>query len=548
MKAFQPGLIGNLEIKNRLVMSPMISNLASPDGTTNENHIRYLEERAKGGAGLIITEYTYVDRVNSRGSLNELGAYSQNLIPKLRRITEAIHPYGAKVFMQLVHCGGKALWGENKEDPMAPSPVAYYGKIPRGMNSDDIENVTQSFENAAKVAKNAKFDGIELHGAHGYLIHQFISAKLNLREDRYGGTFDRRLTFPQEIIDAVRGEVDIPVGMRLSLYEDDPGDWTPEYGLKVSESLRNLDYVHFSAGNFYPPGSSASFYSPETHILSKLARKPRVTTMLVGSVLNRSSVERVLEKCDFVTIGRGMLADPYFSFKAQNLPDLIRPCIRCNQGCRDLKFGEVRCTVNPEVGHEGLIYSKLKGEVVIKGAGVQGLEASLFAEKHGLKVFLYEKDEQIGGQLNKVHDPFKKEAFSSLIQYYSNAIKSSGIQLFTDSKYRGHGIDCIPPIVYKQAPENAATYESNVFANHDTFLKLSEKKKIEVGNRSLESLDASRKKGYRELAEKKGIKFTDSDSYDFSLMVEDQYDISSAMILGRTKIKQYINVKGNNFL
>ena len=109
MKAFEPGFIGDLEIKNRIVMAPMISNLANSDGSSNENLVRYLEERAKGGTGLIITEYTYVDSVNSRGSRNELGAFSPLLIPKLRRIPEAIHPYGARVFMQLVHAGGKAL-------------------------------------------------------------------------------------------------------------------------------------------------------------------------------------------------------------------------------------------------------------------------------------------------------------------------------------------------------------------------------------------------------------------------------------------------------
>jgi NADH:flavin oxidoreductases, Old Yellow Enzyme family len=148
----------------------------------------------------------------------------------------------------------------------------------------------------------------------------------------------------------------------LSLYEDDPNGWNEDYGLKVIDSLKNLDYVHFSAGNFYPPGSSASFYSPETHILPRLKRKPRITTMLVGSVVDREGVERVLSVCDFVSVGRGHLADPYFAYKLERDPGLLRPCIRCNQGCRDLTLGEVRCTVNINVGHEESQGHKLKGE------------------------------------------------------------------------------------------------------------------------------------------------------------------------------------------
>ena len=145
MKAFEPGFIGDLEITNRIVMAPMISHLANSDGSSNENLVRYLEERAKGGTGLIITEYTYVDSVNSRGSRNELGTFSPLLIPKLRRIPEAIHPYGAKVFMQLVHAGGKALLDENQRQPMAPSSVDYMGRKPDEMSGDDIEGVIRAY-------------------------------------------------------------------------------------------------------------------------------------------------------------------------------------------------------------------------------------------------------------------------------------------------------------------------------------------------------------------------------------------------------------------
>lgn len=548
MKAFESGNIGNLEIKNRIVMAPMISNLANPDGSANENIVRYLEERAKGGTGLIITEYTYVDDRNSRGSRNELGAYSKMLVPKLKRIPEAIHPHGAKVFMQLVHAGGKALAEENPDEPMAPSAVDYIGRVPREMTEEDIEGVIKSFENAAIIAKLSKFDGIEIHGAHGYLIHQFLSPTLNLRQDRYGGTFEKRLTFPQAVIDAVKSVTDFPVGIRLSLYEDDLNGWNEDYGLRVIDSLKNLDYVHFSAGNFSPPGSSASFYSPETHILPRLKRKPNITTMLVGSVVDRAGVDRVLSFCDFVSVGRGHLADPFFAYKIESNPELLKPCIRCNQGCRDLSLGEVRCTVNINVGHEQAAEYKLKGELVIKGGGIQGLEAALYASKRGLNVTLYEKEDKIGGQLNKIYDPYKKSAFSPLLRYYESAIKYYNISLVLETNYDGEGIECLPPIIYQEPPESGEAFESNVYANHDWFIRMAERKKITVGRESLNSLDRDRKIGYIKLAEMKGIKFVDGENYDFKLMVNDQYDMMKAISLGITKVKQFIAEKENEFM
>ncbi|MCW6158662.1 MAG: NAD(P)-binding protein [Thermoplasmatales archaeon] len=548
MKAFEPGFIGDLEIKNRIVMAPMISNLANSDGSSNENLVRYLEERAKGGTGLIITEYTYVDSVNSRGSRNELGAFSPLLIPKLRRIPEAIHPYGARVFMQLVHAGGKALLDENQRQPMAPSSVDYMGRKPDEMSGDDIEGVIRAYEKAALVAKNSRFDGIEIHGAHGYLMHQFLSPVLNVREDRYGGTFEKRLRVPQAVIDAVRSVTDLPVGIRLSLYEDDPNGWNEEYGLRIIDSLKGLDYVHFSAGNFYPPGSSASFYSPETHIFPRLKRKPKITTMLVGSVVDLEGVERVLSICDFVAVGRGQLADPFFSFKIQSNPTLLRPCIRCNQGCRDLSFGEVRCSVNPNVGYEGRTEMKLSGDMVIKGAGIQGLAGAIYAAKRGLNVTIYEREEKIGGQLNEISDPFKKKAFAPLLKYYENALKFYKVNVVTDETFRGKSIDCLPPVSYKEPPESGESFESNVYANQDWFIKTAEKKKIRVGKESLNSLDRGRKMGYILLAESKGIEFIEGEVFDFRLMVNDQYDILKAMNLGIGKVKQFILESGNDFV
>lgn len=548
MLASKPGLIGDLEIKNRIAMAPMISNLADSDGRTNEEHVKYLEARAAGGTGLIITEYTYVDQLNSRGSRYQMGAFSSSLVPRLKRIPETLHPYGSKVFTQLVHAGGKALQHDNVEEPMAPTSTDYMGYTPREMTENDIESVIRSFENAGRIAKLAGFDGIEIHGAHGYLIHEFLSPTLNLRSDRYGGTFEKRLSVPQLVLDAVKTTTQLPVGIRLSLYEDDPGGFGPDYGLKVAESLMNIDYVHFSAGNFNPPGSAATFYSPQMHIAARLPRKPSVTTMVVGSITDAASVEKTLEKSDFVSIGRGLLADPFFSTKVIEKPDLIRPCIRCNQGCRDLSLGEVRCTVNPDTGREFVMHPKGSGEITIVGAGIQGLEAALYASKAGMKVQLYEESDRVGGQLNRITDPAKKTVMSSLVRYYENALKSAGVEVRLDEPYSGNAVYCLPPVRYDPIPEDCDVFESNIYQHHDQMLEMAVNMKLEVGIRSLNSLDRGRRAGFESIAKKVGIKFVENADFKFSRIVDRQYDILSAMRLGRAKVREHMLKHSNDYL
>lgn len=546
MKLSEPGRIGDLEIKNRIVMAPMISNLANPDGNTNDNHAAYLEERAAGGAGLIITEYTYINNINSRGSRNEAGTYNSDFIPKFRRLTDRIHSHGAMTFMQLVHAGGKAFLDTNREGPMAPTSTDYVGYTPREMTLDDIENVKEDFIRGARFASRAQFDGIELHGAHGYLIQEFLSPALNQRTDRYGGSFGNRLRFAQEIIDSIRGEMNIPVGIRLSLYEDDPGGYTPDYGLEIAESLNGIDYAHFSTGRFAPPGSSSAFYGIKAHISARLPRKPRVTSIVVGSVTGLEDAEKVLEKSDFVAVGRALLADPYFARKVMETPHLIRPCIRCNQACRDLGYGEVRCTVNPDVGYElkrGL-FPRNSGEIRIVGAGIKGLEAALVAAKSGMSVTLYDMREGIGGQILDYSDPWKKKEFSSLIDYYRNALESLGVKFVLGRKYtQPDALYCLPDTVYPEPGiSETIRIDSNIYQYHDLALKLAGNHKVIMSSRSLSSLDRVRAQSYIEMANKAGIEFADKmdGEADANIRQRLQYDIRAAMVSGREALRKYL--------
>lgn len=545
MKLSEPGRIGDIEIRNRLVMAPMISNLANPDGCTNENHIAYLEERAKGGVGMIITEYTYVNDTNSRGSRNQSGAYNPDFIPKFRRLTERVHSHDTRIFMQLVHAGGKAFLDTNRKPPLAPTSMDYVGYTPGEMTLEDIESVKKDFLRAAKFAKNAQFDGIELHGAHGYLIQEFISPSLNRRTDRYGGSFENRIRFPQELVDSIREEVGIPTGIRLSLYEDDQDGYGPDYGLKVAENLKGIDYAHFSAGRFAPPGSSSSFYGQKAHIAARLPRKANVTTIVVGSVTGLKDAEEVLAKSDFVAVGRSLLADPYFPRKLMSDPDTIRPCIRCNQACRDLGFGEVRCTVNPDLGLESVRkpYPKLSGEITVVGAGIMGLEASLTAARSGMKVTLYDENTEIGGQLLQIYDESKKEEFSGLIRYYGRVLEKLGVRIVLGKRFQGHGLYCTPPVVYPDIEaKETVRIDSNVYKYHDLALRLARDHRVVMSRRSLSSLDRVRVQSFLNEAKKAGIEFTDDLTldYDVSIIQRLQYDIRSAMVSGREAFRNYV--------
>ncbi len=544
MNPFDRGYIGDVELKNRFVMAPMISNLCNLDGSTNENHIQYLEERARGGFGLIITEYAYVDEINGKGSPNEMGIFSMEQLPKLSRLTERIHNRGSKIFAQIVHAGGKANINYNKDKIMAPSSLDYLGNMPEEMSLEDIKRVEEKFVTAANLAYRAGFDGIELHGAHGYLFQEFISGALNKRNDRYGGSIENRVRIVNEVVSKIREEVDFPVGIRLSLYEDDPDGYSPDYGIEVMNNIKNIDYFHLSAGRNSPPGSSASFYWEHNHILSKLKEKQNKNVMVVGSIINKNDINEALKVADFIAMGRQSLADPYTPYNILNdFP--VRPCIRCNQACRNLSSAEVRCTVNPETGIEATLKKgiKLNGDIIIDGAGIKGLEAASYAISMGLKPVIYE-EKTTGGQFNEIYDPYKKREFQPLIDYYIELMNKNGIEIIDGNDKSG--IICTPDIKYPDIYKNGdIAINTNIYRYFDDALKIAEKNNVIISNKSLRSLERSRQLYYKKIAEKAGIKFIDADKYDIDIFDHHQYDIGSAMNSGRNAVKNYVMNKFN---
>nr|WP_256202609.1 NADH:flavin oxidoreductase [Sulfuracidifex tepidarius] len=290
----EPIRIGKVTLRNRVAMAPMISNLGTPEGYPTDAHIMYLAERAKGGASLILTEYTYVNRVDARGSVNELGLYSDELTPKFMRLTDMIHSFGSKIFVQLVHAGRKTkrdvIWGNT---PIAPSPIPLMDEV-KEMTSEDVERVKEDFVSASLRARRAGFDGVELHGAHGYLLAQFLSPAINKRKDEYSDG----VNLVKEIVREIKDKAKITVGIRLSSTEFDPEGLTPERVAEIGEELvkAGIDYIHLSAGRDGPMNSSAPFYYGKPSFLKEAMtvreRVKNIPLLVVGSVISMEDASR----------------------------------------------------------------------------------------------------------------------------------------------------------------------------------------------------------------------------------------------------------------
>ena len=241
-KLFEKGKIGNLPIKNRIVMTAMGTGFAAASGEASEEIIRYYEERAKGGVGLIITEVCRVDELSGIAQPCQLRGTDMNVIPSFTRLVDRVHAYGTKIFLQLQHPGNEAAPITLHGNPViAPSPVVnqVIGAMPREMTTQEVEAMAGNFVKAAVIAKISGFDGVEVHAAHGYLINQFLSPHTNRRTDKYGGDFFNRMRFLSEIVVGIRFACgpDFPISVRID------GQEYTEYGMTEEECLHIARYL-----------------------------------------------------------------------------------------------------------------------------------------------------------------------------------------------------------------------------------------------------------------------------------------------------------------
>ncbi len=452
-KLFQKGMIGKLELKNRIVMPAMGVSLASSTGEASDEIIRYYEERAKGGCGLIITEITRVDDVYGVGTSNQLAVTEGKDIPRLQRLADAVHKYDAKIFVQLHHPGRQTYSRLlNGKQIVAPSAVMcnVVKEMPRALTTEECEGIMKAFVKGAVIAKSAGIDGVEIHAAHGYLLDQFLSPYTNERTDKYGGSFHNRIRILEEMITAIKHLCgpDFPISVRIS------GDEYVEGGLKLEDSIKiartlesyGVDAINVSSGIYesgatiVEPGSYPQGW--KKHLATEIRKNVKIPVIAVNNIKQPCVAEQLLEEgvCDFIGIGRGQLADEEWAKKAKTgREEEIRSCIGCLHCFKTLNTGKhISCAVNPRVGRE-LEYKDYEkdGEnqvVAVIGGGPGGMQAALVLAKRNYKVVLFEQSTELGGTLNIADKPLLKEKITLLKNGMKTQVEKANIEVRLDTK------------------------------------------------------------------------------------------------------------------
>jgi len=441
---FSPIQIGKARIPNRLVVPAMVTNYCNGDGTATEKYVAYHEAKAKGGWGLIITEDYAVDP-KGKGFPNVPGLWNDGQIESHSKLTRRIHDIGGKIFAQIYHAGRQTSRTLIGRQPVAPSPIPCprYQEIPHALGLKEIRDIIEEFGDCALRARKAGFDGIEIHGAHGYLIAQFMSPYSNKRIDEYGGNLLNRMRFPLEILSNVRSKTgsDFPAIFRISGDEMVPGGRTIEDTKTIAGILEKagVDALHISAGVY---GSAHAITPPAAirhgwivHLAEEVKKVVNIPVITVGRINDPLLAETILagRKADLVAMGRASLADPELPNKAaaKRFAD-INHCIGCLQGCIGMisQGRPATCLVNPTLGKEEELRIKpadLKKKVFIAGAGPAGMEAAMVAGKRGHEVHLFEKADRMGGQFYTASIPPSKGEIAGFIVWQRRQLEENHV-------------------------------------------------------------------------------------------------------------------------
>ncbi|MBW1829493.1 MAG: FAD-dependent oxidoreductase, partial [Deltaproteobacteria bacterium] len=457
----QPGKIGSMKIRNRIVMPAMGTNMANLDGTPSRHLIDYYEARAAGGAGMIITEVVTPDE---RGQCihSELAGYHDKFLSPLSLLARAVKSHGARCILQIAHAGSFASQQITGMTPLAPSAIQLLlsGETPAEATIPEIKELVQKYIQLAVRARTAGFDGVEIHSAHGYLPLQFLSPYYNRRNDEYGGSFENRLRFPREIVQGIRSEMgsEFPVIYRLSAEEYLPNGLEIEDTIKICRVLEKegVDAFHISAGSwdsrmeafqklsesdrqgsteFHKGVSTGAWvspmYAPEgvmVHLADAIKKEVNVPIIAVNSIPVEMAEDILAQgKADFIAFGRGQIADPELANKVMyGAPEDVRGCLRCNECLGKVLISQhLYCAVNAQAGNERVKIepAEHKKDLLIIGGGPAGLEAARVAALRGHKVSLWEKNSELGGQLRIIAKEEFKKAHGRLLKWYERQLE-----------------------------------------------------------------------------------------------------------------------------
>jgi mycofactocin system FadH/OYE family oxidoreductase 2 len=463
---FSPLRIGRVTVPNRISFSAHLTNLAD-DGLPTDRLIHYLAARACGGAGLIITEEQSVHPTD-RAYERLIEAFKPEVIPLYKRLTRAVHAHDTRVFAQLNHNGQQCSGSLSRLPVWAPSPIpdVMYRETPKAMEIEDIQEVIEYFARAAIHVREGGFDGVELQFGHSSLARQFMSPLTNFRSDEYGGDFENRVRFALEVIAAVRQAVggDFTLGVRLCADELIPGGLTLDDAKQIAQRLQatgHLDYFNLTLATFYnlylvggPMHVPLGYAVPLAAGIKEVATLPVFAT---GRINDPVLAERVLAQgqADMIGVVRGQIADPDFARKArEGRTEEIRYCIACNQNC----YGRVGlnktigCVQNPSVGCEDtegehhLRPALRKKRVMVVGGGPAGMWAAKIATLRGHHVTLYEKAEELGGQVLLAAKGAGRDEFGVIVRNERNQLTRLEVPVEL-------GVEVTPELVFERQPD-----------------------------------------------------------------------------------------------
>lgn len=439
-----------MQLRNRIVYPPMVTSFATGEGFVTDRLIAYAAERARGGVGLYTLEASYIT-LQGKGFGRGVGIDSDDKIPGLRRLTEAVHACGGKISVQLHHAGRETWQSISGLPVVAPSdcPVAYSEEPVHVLTREEISLIVRQFGDAARRAKDAGFDAVEIHGAHGYLLTQFLSPYTNKREDEYGGCLENRARFSLEVIRAVRRAAgrDFTVTFRMTVEESLPGGLPLQDGAAAAAlfaATGDIDAIHVVSGNYathhtvIPPASEGHVINRARAIAVRQAVGPDFPLILAGRIKNVFQAEELIQSgiADFAAMGRALIADPELPrLCAEGKFSSIRNCLGCNDGCA-MRTGEgldTLCAINPFMGFESEFSAEGKAatplRVLVVGGGPAGMEAAWYAARRGHRTTLCEQRRRLGGQFFLASLPPFKDDLAIYLFNMAHRLKDAGVDV-----------------------------------------------------------------------------------------------------------------------
>jgi 2,4-dienoyl-CoA reductase-like NADH-dependent reductase (Old Yellow Enzyme family) len=448
-----PFSIGTTELRNRFVFQPHFTALMADDSLPNDTLRAYFVERAMGGAGLIVDGHMTV-MVEGMMAPHYIKAWEEDFIPHYRKIVDEVHGYGTKIFGQVTHAGHtslteppQVLWAPTQ----MPEPSSHH--TTRAMDLVDIARTVKGFGDAARNIVATGADGIEIKIAHDGLLRSFASPFFNQRTDAYGGTFEKRMRLPIEVMGSIRDAIgpSYPIGVRLCLNEYTPFGYDLEYGLRMAEAFEAtglIDYFNCDAGTFssfwmeIPPAAvEQGFFRPLNRALKQSSSLPVVA---FGRIKQAELAERMIElgEADLIGMARGLIADPEIPRKLlEGRSDEIRACIGCNDGCihQVVQVKGIRCIQNPAAGQERLYAERyvlralVERHVVVVGGGPAGLKAAEIAARRGHRVTLLERDSAVGGQVRLAARQPLHEEVAEVTAYLEATVSRLGVEVWLNA-------------------------------------------------------------------------------------------------------------------